>query len=205
MGFPRSKMYICMSRLSLEIPAKVAESLPWAKHGPRWPRRMSWTIQYQGTKGSWNLNLDSGISFLSSNLSTKIMKRVEVKENTYTQLDVTSILDLNAYFKHETLKLLLANHALHAIEKLWPCRCLGQNGLEKQTVEKHSWNLVRFPSRVITITVCAIEMIKKLNSSSIVLRLSCDCPVTVKQKWAEASKCEITTNHEQMTLLKLEL
>jgi hypothetical protein len=46
------------------------------------------------------------------------MKRVEVKENTYTQLDVTSILDLNAYFKHETLKLLLANHALHAIEKL---------------------------------------------------------------------------------------
>ena len=63
---------------------KVAESLPWAKHGPRWPRRMSWTIQYQGTKGSWNLNLDSGISFLSSNLSTKIKKRVEVKESKYT-------------------------------------------------------------------------------------------------------------------------
>ena len=71
------------------------------------------TVPYQWTKGSRNLNLDSGISFLSSNLSSKILKRTEGKENEYT-CRAHHVLS-NCYCKHETLEnFLLANmHSMH--------------------------------------------------------------------------------------------
>ena len=62
---------------------------------------------------------------------------------------------MNNYFKHETLKILLADmHSMHS-KNCDLVDALGQNGLEKQAVEKRSSRIVLLASCVTTITARA--------------------------------------------------